>query len=135
MSLADLLIERCVRFFLTTAVLGAPLAAVSDGGPDLGATLLAYGVAAPFAVLCWIQLQRAQKREEAFEQRLTALQDAAVARERELAGQLASRLYDASLLYREGTAKLADGLQRTQAPEIQQLIEQMQTLVRKMETP
>lgn len=118
---------------LILTVVAAPLFGAAQNSTDLTSALIAYGVAAPFAILCYVQLKRAQEREEKFEQRLTALQDAAIARERELAGALASRLYDASLLYREGTAKLSEGLERTQAPEIQSLIEQMQTLVRRME--
>lgn len=118
---------------LFVGMLAAPIVVAAETSIDVASAVIAYGVAAPFAVLCYVQLKRAQTREEALEKRLTELQEAAVARERELAGQLASRLYDASLLYREGTQRLSEGLQRTEAPEIQALVEQMQVLVRRLE--
>jgi hypothetical protein len=118
---------------VVAGMLSVPLVVAAETSADLPSALIAYGVAAPFALLCYVQLKRAQEREDKFEKRMADLQDAAVARERELAGALASRLYDASLLYREGTAKLSEGLQRTEGPEIQRLVEQMQTLLARME--
>lgn len=125
-----------MKIFALGALL-APIVGAATNSPDIASMLIAYGVAAPFAVLCWLQLQRAQKREVELEAKNAKLQEEAVARERELAGRVGSMLYDGALLYRQGNERLVQGLERAQSPaereEIVSLIEQMRTLVQRME--
>lgn len=125
--------------FLFAGVLVVPalVAAETTSSPDVTSMLIAYGVAAPFAILCWLQLQRAQKREAHLEATIGKLQEEAVTRERELAGRVGSMLYDGALLYRQGNERLVQGMERTQSPaereEIESLVEQMRALVQRME--
>lgn len=123
-----------MKLALAAAALGFPLVGAATDSPNVGATLLAYGVAAPFALLCWDQLRRAQKREAELEARIAELQKEAVGRERDLASRVGPMLYDSALLYRQGNTALAEGLAKSQSPmEVHALIEKMQTLVERME--
>lgn len=106
--------------------LGGPASFFAQAGDvDVGSTLAVYGVAAPFAALCFWQMLRSQKRETEQEERAQAretelearwrtrvaelearietLHREALQREQQLVSGLAPRIYDGALLYREGT--------------------------------
>lgn len=96
----------------------ALLGQVTD--PDIG-WLQAFGAAAPFAALCFWQMNRAQKKQDENEAkhvgeldrkdveiarlhgRVEELQKEALQREQQLVAGLGPRIYDAALLYREAT--------------------------------
>lgn len=96
-----------ILFVLAAIVLPASFFAdTAGGGIDISTALLAYGVAAPFAGLCFLQMQRNQKKADAAEAKVEALQNDAINREREFAMRLAPLLYDGALLYQRGNETL-----------------------------
>lgn len=125
--------------FLVLLAFGAaaPIVAVADAtGLDVGTMIVSYGVAAPFAGLCLLQLQRTQKRADAAEAKVEMLQTAAVEREREFAMRLAPLLYDGALLYQRGNERLAQGIAQSPAPadddELHALRSSVEELLRKL---
>lgn len=81
---------------------------------DIGNLLASYGIAAPFAALCWWQMKRSQEKLDDAEKRITELQEAAVTRERDFSARLGPLLYDGALLYQKGNERLREGLQPEQ---------------------
>lgn len=125
------------------AVLAVPLlpmtmAAESNGGLDVGATLVAYGVAAPFAALCLVQLQRLQRKLDERDAQIERLNQAALDRERDVSMRVAPFLHDAAQLYQRGNEQLAKGLQSQTPPapaspaELAELTSDLHELVQRL---
>lgn len=101
------------RITLLALYLGAPIPILAQsntgtGGVDVVTMLLSYGVAAPFAALCWFQMNRSNaKLDEALAAK-DRLQNEAIERAREDARRLAPLLYDGARLYEEGNRAMVE---------------------------
>jgi hypothetical protein len=96
---------------------------------DVGTMVAAYGVAAPFALLCWWQMNRSNAKVDKLEEDVKALHEAAVAREKEFAQRLAPLLYDGAMLYRQGNEQLTKGLDQVPPSELKDLVGTVRELV------
>lgn len=130
---------------LLAVVLAAPtlLAATADS-LDPGSLLKVYGVAAPFAAVCfWVVLQARKDRDQLRSERDDArreaadaraetqkVRDDALARERELTGRLGPMVYDSALLFEKGTARVAES---PTSPQLERLTEAVDELARKLD--
>lgn len=95
-----------MKLLAVAPVLGIPVLAETAGSLDIGTMLASYGIAAPFAGLCWWQMNRSQKQLDEARDEIRALQAAALLRERELIGSVAPMFYDAARLYEGANRKL-----------------------------
>lgn len=95
-----------MRLVLLSALVGGPVLGAAEGGVDLASMLVSYGVAAPFAALCWWQMQRSQKQLDEARKEVKDLQEQAVARERDLIARVAPMIYDGARLYEKGNEHL-----------------------------
>lgn len=116
-----------------TLLLAPPFLAAADGSINVGSMLASYGIAAPFAALCFWQMQRASQKLDKAEEQIAKLQADAVINAREFAARFAPLLYDASLLYKQGNEKLTQGLSQSQESEVHRLREEVEELVRRIE--
>ncbi len=105
-----------------------------SGGVDIVTILASYGIAAPFAILCWWQMVRSQAKVDKLETDIRGLQDAAVNREKEFAQRLAPLLYDGAMLYRKGNEQLTKNLEQVPTDEVGRLVESVQQLIVQLET-
>lgn len=114
-------------------LLAAPvIVAAADNNLDVGTMIASYGIAAPFALLCWWQMQRSQSKLDKAEEQIAKLQAEAVTNAREFAARFAPILYDAGLLYKQGNERLTQGLSQSQESEVHRLREEVEELVRKI---
>lgn len=111
------------------------VASTTDTSLNIGTMVASYGIAAPFAVLCWWQMTRSQAKVDKLETEIRSLQEDAVSREKEFAQRLAPLLYDGAMLYRQGNEQLKQGLDRVppEIAEIHSLAESVKQLVEKLE--
>lgn len=120
-----------MKTLVLAGLLGVPLLGATTDGVDVPSLITAYGTAAPFAALCWWQMQRAQKKLDEAERTIGDLQDQAIARERELIGRVAPMFYDGARLYERGNERLAAG--PASASDLAELASQVQRLVRRLD--
>lgn len=83
------------------------LADATSGGLDVGTMLVSYGVAAPFAGLCLWQMRSREAELVKVRAENSALQAAALEREKDSTLRIATLLADAGRLYRQGNEVLA----------------------------
>lgn len=117
------------------AGMGVPFVAeaTADGGVDIGTILVSYGVAAPFAYLCFWMLRRTQDELAAERAKSAALHQAAVDRERDFVSRLAPLLYDGALLYKQGNERLTSGIASSSDDrELHELKASVDELLRRM---
>lgn len=119
---------------LIATIAGLPLAGAASGSLDIGTMLASYGIAAPFAALCFWQMQRSQKENSTLKQQIDDLQAKRLSDQRDFVARLAPMLYDSALLYRQGNERLSQGLSKAQEPadDLHQLAERVEDLLRRM---
>jgi hypothetical protein len=120
-----------------TLALALLLVLAQEAGPsvDVGSALALYGIAAPFAALCFWQLITAQRDVRALRLEVADLQKAALQREQQLVAGLGPRIYDAAQLFREGT-ELASRPPPPAAPDddrVEHLARSVELLIQRME--
>ena len=123
------------------AALGLPVLSAETGALDIGTMLASYGIAAPFAGLCLLQMSRVQKKSDEKDDviaekdaKIERLQNEAVHREKEFASRLAPLLLDGAQLYRQGNERLARSVPPAVAGEqdIHELAEQIANLAEQL---
>lgn len=122
--------------FVSWTTLFAVAGTTNSGGVDIVSILASYGIAAPFAILCWWQMTRSQAKVDKLETEIRTLQDAAVNREKEFAQRMApfaSIAYDGAMLYRQGNEQLTKSLDRVQSGHVQRLTQSVEELISRLE--
>lgn len=113
---------------------GTFLAQVNDGGGvDVGTMLASYGIAAPFAGLCFWVMVRTQKKLDDANETIAQMNRDAIAREREYLQRVAPLIYDGAMLYREGNQLAAQAPAAPTNDELHRLAGKVDDLVRKLE--
>lgn len=128
------LILALAAFMLPAPVLGA----ATTTGVDPMTILVSYGVAAPFAALCLMQMRSREAALTKKEDELAAerdenkkLREAAIVQARDSTLQIATLLADAGRLYRQGNEVLAQH-PSADHDELQSLSASVQELVRRL---
>jgi hypothetical protein len=132
-----LLVKILAVAALATALARTIVAAADGAGLDIGTMIASYGIAAPFAALCWWQMQRSQRKLDAAEATIAELNANRLRDQQDFLARVAPMLYDSALLYRQGNERLTQGLSQTPTPitdddELHRLSTSVQELLRRM---